>query len=90
MGCRLSRPFCAAIPCVFHGTAPFLYRLRIVKVTRALRQQEQILMALGRPVRHALRHRVRFRPDDVAPQPPAVSLQRERHPPRDAAQVFRL
>jgi len=45
-------------------------------------------MRLCRAVGDTLRHRVRFRPDDVTPQIPAVRLYRQGEPPRDAAEVF--
>src|SRR5439155_21749114 len=69
-------------------TRPFFYRLGIVKVTCAFGEQEQVFVALGATVGHALGHRVGLRPNDVLPEPPAVSLERERHPPRYACKVL--
>jgi hypothetical protein len=66
------------------------HRVRVIEIPRRPRQQKHLLMALGRPVRHRLRHRVRLRPDDLAAQVPAVRLEGEREPPRDADEVLRL
>src|SRR4029450_12898735 len=68
----------------------FLDRLAVVVVPRRLRQQEQIFMALRRPVGDRLWHRVGFGPDDVGAEPPAVGLKREGDAPGDADEVFRL
>ena len=64
------------------------YRLRIPKISLRLREQVHHLGALGRPVRHALRHRVRLHPGDARPPVPAVRLERQRRPLGDAAAVF--
>ena len=62
----------------------------VIEIAPALAQQEQIFVRLGAPVRHALRHRIRLRPDDVLPQEPAIGAKGEREHPRDAVEVLRL
>ncbi len=47
-------------------------------------------MRLGASVSYAFWHRIRFVPDDVLAQIPAISAERERHQPRDANEVFVL
>lgn len=71
-----------------HFSVWFFHRLRIPVVGRRLGQQEHVLMRLGGPIRHALGHRVRLRPNDVGAQIPAVSLKRKRSAPRDALQLL--
>ena len=66
------------------------YRIGIVEIARRLRQQKHRFMRLRGPVAHALGHGVRFRPDDLAAQPPTIALQREREAPGHAAEVFGL
>src|SRR3990172_1100970 len=68
----------------------FPHRLRVVVVPLALAQEEQGLVALGRPVGHALGHGVGLVPDDVRAEIPAVGLERQRHAPRDTDEVFGL
>ena len=45
-------------------------------------------MRLGRTVRDALGHRVRFRPDDVTAEIPTVLLEGEGYAPGDAEKLF--
>jgi hypothetical protein len=47
-----------------------------------------VLVRLRRPVRHALGHRVRLVPDDVAAEVPAVGAEGERDHPRHTEQVL--
>src|ERR1039458_3218276 len=70
--------------------ARFLNGFLIVIILFGLRQQEHVFVRLGRPVCHALRHRIRLVPDDVGAQIPAISLKREGDAPGDAEQIFRL
>src|SRR5271165_287267 len=62
----------------------FLDRIGVVVVALALREQEQVFVALSWPIRHALGHRIWLAPDDVAAEIPAIGLQGECHTPRDA------
>src|SRR5690349_2779713 len=68
----------------------FSNRIGIVKIPSRFAQKEQMFVSLGAPVSHAFRHRVKFRPDNVLPQIPAVSAKRERDHPRHANQVLGL
>ena len=81
--------------CAFHAPyCRFRNRLRdggsIVIVAAGLGQQEDMLIAAAWPVLGAFRHGVRFHPDDVRAQIPAVCAQRERQQPRDADHVLCL
>ena len=81
--------------CAFHAPyCRFRNRLRdggsIIIVASGLGQQEDMLIAAAWPVLGAFRHGVRFLPDDVRAQIPAVCAQRERQHPRDADHVLCL
>src|SRR6478672_1622613 len=65
-------------------------RLRVVEVTGALGQQEEVLVRGGRSVLNALRHRIRLRPDDVAAQVPAIGSEGEGDHPRDPDEILGL
>src|SRR6516164_276779 len=46
----------------------FSNRISIVVIPLALAQQKNILVRLGAPIPHTLRHRIGLRPDNVLPQ----------------------
>ena len=62
----------------------------IVIVAAGLGQQENMLIAAAWPVLGAFRHGVRFHPDDVRAQIPAVCAQRKGKQPRHADHVLCL
>ena len=68
----------------------FFHRFLVPEVIFTLRQQPDVFMALGRSIGHALRHGIRFRPDDVRPHPPPVSLERQGETLWDQHHVFGL
>ena len=81
--------------CAFHAPyRRFRNRLRdggsIVIVAAGLGQQEDMLIAAAWPVLGAFRHGVRFHPDDVRAQIPAVCAQRKGKQPRHADHVLCL
>ena len=81
--------------CAFHAPyCRFRNRLRdggsIVIVAAGLGQQEDMLIAAAWPVLGAFRHGVRFLPDDVRAQIPAVCAQRKGKQPRHADHVLCL
>ena len=57
---------------------------------RLLAQQKHIFMGLGASIHDAFWHWIGLCPDDVLSQPPAIDLEREGYPPRDAAEVLGL
>src|SRR3990167_9863 len=72
------------------GCRGLLDGLRVVEVSRVLRQEEHIFMRLRRAVRDALGHRIRLRPDDVAAEIPSVGLEGEGDTPRHSDEIFRF
>ena len=62
----------------------------IIIVAAGLGQQENMLIAAAWPVLGAFRHGVRFHPDDVRAQIPAVCAQSKSKQPRDADHVLCL
>jgi hypothetical protein len=70
--------------------AIFGNRFAIIVVGLALRQQEDVFMASGRPIADTLREMAGFMPNYVASEIPAIGAERESEHPRDANQVFVL
>src|SRR5690606_27987415 len=64
--------------------------VRVVVISRRLRQQENVFVRLGWSIPNTFRHGVRLVPDNIGPQIPAVRLQRECDAPRDSDEVFRF
>src|SRR5690606_36089127 len=62
----------------------------VVVIPWVLGQQEDVLVRLCGPIRHAFRHRVRFMPNNVSAQIPAVRLKSEGDTPRDADKILGL
>ncbi|MNP13268.1 hypothetical protein D3C76_1055440 [compost metagenome] len=70
--------------------AGFEDRLLIEEVLLRFAQQKDVLVRLRAAIPDAFRHWVRFVPDYVLPEIPAVILQGERQTPGHAHQVFRF
>ena len=68
----------------------FPHSISVIEIPGGLREQKHLLMGLSGPIRHGLRHRVRFRPNDLGAEIPAIGTKGERQQPRDADQIFRL
>ncbi len=66
----------------------FLHGFVIVGVLLAFREHEEIFVRPSGPILHAFRHGVWLVPDDVTAEEPAIVLQGECEPPRDAEQIL--
>ena len=66
------------------------HRINVVVVPRLLRQQEDVFVGLRAAVGDGLGHGVRFCPDYVLSQIPAVGLERHRNHPRNRNHVLLL
>ena len=65
----------------------FLDGFLIVVIAPGFGQHEEIFMRTGWAILDAFRHDIGFVPHDVTAEKPAVVLQRESQPPRDAKQI---
>src|SRR5579885_516147 len=63
-------------------------RFGVIEVRATSGKQKQVLMTLRGPVGDAFGKRIRFVPDDVGAQPPAVRAQSAGQHPRNADKVF--
>ena len=68
----------------------FFHCFLIVVIIPGFGQHEEIFMRPGWPILDAFRHDIGFVPHDVTAQKPAVVLQGEGKPPRDAEQILVL
>src|SRR2546422_1042537 len=62
----------------------------VVAIVLALAEEENVFVAAGGPILHALRLAIRLVPDDVGAQIPAFLLESEGEQPWHANQVFGL
>lgn len=62
----------------------------VVIIARLFREMKNVLVRPCTPICYALRHRVRFRPNNVLSEIPPSCLQRERELPRNTDEILRF